>query len=147
MTNAVKRQMADLAKAPSEHYMARPTNDSNVLKWDGHICGAVGTPYEGGTFKFDMDFPADFPIRAPKVTFKTKIYHPGFLPDGDMCLELLKKEWTPKTKIKDILDALYSLIASPSPDMTLNSAVSDQLKNTPAEFEKTAREWTKQFAQ
>lgn len=32
-----------------------------------------GTAYEGGTFRFEMRFPAEYPFKPPKVNFLTKV--------------------------------------------------------------------------
>eukprot|EP00962_Isochrysis_galbana_P001556 scaffold402_cov96-Isochrysis_galbana.AAC.3 len=40
---------------------------SNLLHWAGMIKGPVGTPYEGGIFKVDIQLPSDYPFVPPKV--------------------------------------------------------------------------------
>ena len=37
------------------------------------IAGPEGTPYEGGKFKFDLKFPAEYPFKPPKISFSTKV--------------------------------------------------------------------------
>ena len=32
-----------------------------------------GTAYEGGVFRFEMRFPAEYPFKPPKVNFLTKV--------------------------------------------------------------------------
>jgi ubiquitin-conjugating enzyme E2 D/E len=34
------------------------------------------TVYEGGVFLVDIQIPPDFPFKAPKMNFRTKLYHP-----------------------------------------------------------------------
>jgi hypothetical protein len=41
------------------------------------LIGPEGTPYEGGKFKFDIKFPAEYPFKPPKINFSTKVHGPG----------------------------------------------------------------------
>ncbi len=49
-------------------------------------CDAVqeGTAYEGGKFRFELKFPAEYPFKPPKISFTTKVFLnpclPTFLP-------------------------------------------------------------------
>ena len=40
--------------------------------------GPKETVYEGGTFRFEVFLPDEYPMVAPKVLLRTKIYHPNF---------------------------------------------------------------------
>ncbi|KAI7733121.1 hypothetical protein M8C21_004112 [Ambrosia artemisiifolia] len=40
----------------------------------GTIPGPVGTPYEGGTFKIDIDLPDAYPFEPPRMKFATKVW-------------------------------------------------------------------------
>ena len=50
-------------------------DDINNLK--GSFMGPVGTPYEGGKYEVEIQIPAEYPFRPPKMQFKTKLWHPN----------------------------------------------------------------------
>lgn len=55
--------------------------------------------YGKGAFKVEMVFPAEYPFKPPKITFKTKIYHPNVDEKGQICLPIISTEnWKPATK-------------------------------------------------
>ena len=56
-------------------------------------------PYNKAAFKVQLDFPAEYPFKPPKVTFKTKIYHPNVDEKGQVCLPItMPDNWKPATK-------------------------------------------------
>ena len=69
-----------------------------VVTWTFHVlqdCEA----YNKGAFKIQIDFPAEYPFKPPKLTFKTKIYHPNIDEKGQVCLPIISAEnWKPATK-------------------------------------------------
>ena len=40
-------------------------------------CSPDDTPWEGGVFKLSLNFTEDYPNKAPKVKFITKMFHPN----------------------------------------------------------------------
>ena len=56
-------------------------------------------PYNKGAFKISIEFPSEYPFKPPKITFKTKIYHPNIDEKGQVCLPIINAEnWKPATK-------------------------------------------------
>lgn len=56
-------------------------------------------PYDKGAFRIEINFPAEYPFKPPKITFKTKIYHPNIDEKGQVCLPVISAEnWKPATK-------------------------------------------------
>lgn len=56
-------------------------------------------PYDKGAFRIEINFPTEYPFKPPKITFKTKIYHPNIDEKGQVCLPVISAEnWKPATK-------------------------------------------------
>ena len=47
----------------------------------------------------------DFPASPPRGFFLTKIYHPNVAPNGDICVNTLKRDWSAKVTISHVLQA------------------------------------------
>lgn len=63
----------------------------------------AGTPYAGGAFRVKLALGKDFPATPPKAYFLTKIFHPNVAPNGEICVNTLKRDWKPDLGIKHIL--------------------------------------------
>ena len=122
------------------------TVGQNVFQWKARIHGPPGTEYEGGVFILNINFPTDYPLRAPKCKFETKIYHPNIGPNGEICLNILGQNWKPIETIRNVLQNIYYLFETPEPEGALSAEIGAQYKNDLAAFKKTAAEWTKLYA-
>lgn len=123
--------------------------------------GPPDTPYDGGVFFFNIQFPQDYPFKAPKITLETKIYHPSFNKNGEFCIDILKDMWSAADNISKILSKTYDLIneydsqkcpcCGSDRDWDEKSNIDENmvplLKNNKKLFIKTAKEWTEKYAQ
>merc|ERR1719401_2912490 len=108
--------------------------------------GPPDSPYEGGVFFLDIQFPQDYPFKPPKVRFTTKIYHCNVNDQGGICLDILKGEWSPALTISKVLLSICSLLTDPNPDDPLVAEIARVYKNDKAKHDATAREWTRKDA-
>ena len=67
-------------------------------------------------------------MSPPKVIFTTTIYHPNIDKLGRICLDILKKQWSPALQIRAVLLSIQSLLSSPNPDDPLNNEAAEHWK-------------------
>lgn len=123
-----------------------PKSD-NLTNLIGTIPGPTGTPYEGGTFKIDINLPDGYPFEPPKMKFTTKVWHPNISSQsGAICLDILKDQWSPALTLKTALLSIQALLSAPEPDDPQDAVVAQQYLKDYQTFASTARYWTESFA-
>ena len=97
---AKKRLLTDFKRinqsqdTEDEGVLASPHED-DIMTWDCIIFGPENSVWENGVFKLQMIFTEEYPNKPPKVTMKTKVFHPNFYANGDICIDILKDQWSP----------------------------------------------------
>ena len=110
------KELTDLKKDCPETISAGPIDDNNMFHWQAMIMGPSDSPYQGGVFFLDIQFPPDYPFKPPKCQFKTKVYHPNINANGGICLDILKNQWSPALTTTKVLLSISSLLSDPNPD-------------------------------
>ena len=92
--------------------------DVNNLK--ALIVGPMDSPYTGGFFYFDINFPSNYPFSPPKITFLTPVrdlncrLHPNLYAEGKVCLSILNtwghNEWSPALSLEKIFITIQGLL-------------------------------------
>merc|ERR1719461_1453673 len=121
-TPSKRRLMRDfrrLQNDPPHGISASPLQD-NIMQWDAVIFGPDDSEFEGGTFKLNLSFTEDYPNKAPKVKFITKMFHPNIYANGAICLDILQHNWSPIYDISAILTSIQSLLTDPNPNSPAN---------------------------
>ena len=141
----LKKELKELTDEPLTGISAGIKQD-DILNWEATIIGPSKSPYAGGIFKLNIEFPSDYPFKPPKIKFSTKILHPNINIHGSICLDILSKNWSPALTISKVLLSICSLLDDPNPDDPLVPEIAEQyVKSRPA-YDMTARQWTENFA-
>lgn len=141
----IKKELQDLGRDPPAQCSAGPVEE-DLYHWHGSIMGPVDTPFEGGVFFLDIQFPTDYPFKPPKINFTTRIYHPNINTNGNICLDILRSQWSPALTISKVLLSICSLLTDPNPDDPLTPEIARLYKNDRQKYDKIAKEWTQKYA-
>lgn len=109
-------------------------DDSDIMKGYALIIGPSDTPYFGGNYFFEFNYPSDYPHSPPKVTYCTNGNNVRFNPNlyvcGKVCVSLLNTwrgdQWTSCQSISTVLLTLCTLL---SKDPLLNEPGVDKKHN------------------
>eukprot|EP01091_Cochliopodium_minus_P008979 TRINITY_DN2125_c0_g1_i1.p1 TRINITY_DN2125_c0_g1~~TRINITY_DN2125_c0_g1_i1.p1 ORF type:complete len:148 (-),score=30.31 TRINITY_DN2125_c0_g1_i1:72-515(-) len=141
----IQKELKELKKDPPSNCSAGPMGD-DLFHWTATIIGPDDSPYAGGVFFLDINFPADYPFKPPKVKFVTKVYHPNIASTGAICLDILKDNWSPALTISRVLLSISSLLTDPNPDDPLVPEIAKIYKTNREQFNANAKAWTLKMA-
>lgn len=141
----IQKELAEITLDPPPNCSAGPKGD-NLFEWVSTILGPPGTVYEGGVFFLDIHFTSEYPFKPPKVTFRTRIYHCNINSQGNICLDILKDNWSPALTISKVLLSICSLLTDCNPGDPLVGSIATLYLQNRQEHDRVARQWTKRFA-
>ena len=141
----LNKELKDLENDPSHDISAGPSAD-DMFAWRATIIGPPNTPYEGGVFFLDIKFPQDYPFKAPRILFQTKIYHCNVNDKGGISIEGFAGQWSPALTVRKLLLAVRSMMTDPNPDDPLVPDIAKLYKSNRKLHDKTAREWAIKYA-
>jgi ubiquitin-conjugating enzyme E2 A len=118
---------------------ASPANDDNLFSWNATIVGPDESPWEGGIFTLRLQFPDQYPDKAPRVKFTTEMFHPNIFPDGTLCLDIIQDKWKPIYTVSTILASIQSLLCDPNNDSPANVDAARLLASDPKEYKRRVR--------
>jgi len=118
----------------------------NIYKCSCSFNGPIDSPYTGGVFHLDITIPRDYPFKPPIVICLTPIYHPNFNQLGQICVDILKDNWSPALTIPRIVLSIVSLLTDPNSDNPLDLEIADVYKHNLPTYIKTAHLWTRKYA-
>lgn len=142
----LNKELLEMKNNPPLNCSAGPDDEDNLFKWTATIYGPEGSPYEGGIFILDIDFPSDYPFKPPKIIFKTKIFHCNINYQGFICLDILKEKWSPALTISKVLLSICSLLDDQNPNDPLEPEIANLYVDNQEEFIKKAKLYTHLYA-
>ncbi len=143
----LRTEVKELMDAPEEILSCSPVDPSTSLKaLEVKIRGPVNTPYENGVFVLDINCPDAYPFEPPKITMKTKVFHPNISSKGEICLDILQNNYSPVLGLKSFTLSIVSLLSDPNTDDFLVPEAADLYRNNREKFDIEARKWTRKYA-
>eukprot|EP01053_Blabericola_migrator_P008393 Blabericola_migrator_1__8392@NODE_436_length_8493_cov_87_644434_g342_i0_p5_GENE_NODE_436_length_8493_cov_87_644434_g342_i0NODE_436_length_8493_cov_87_644434_g342_i0_p5_ORF_typecomplete_len156_score0_26UQ_con/PF00179_26/5_1e44ProkE2_B/PF14461_6/1_5e07RWD/PF05773_22/0_13_NODE_436_length_8493_cov_87_644434_g342_i059466413 len=136
-------------------YHAHPEPDiqlsvsqNSLFDWDAVITGPRDTPFAGGKFKLKIKCPNDYPMLPPNIHFITPIFHPNVhWTTGEICLDVLKSNWTPAWTLQFVCRALIALMCDPNADSPLNCDAGNLVRSGDLRgYNSLARMYTVEYA-
>jgi ubiquitin-protein ligase len=93
-------------------------DDEDILKGYALIIGPKDTPYYGGFYFFEINYPANYPYSPPHVVYCTNgeniRFNPNLYTNGKVCVSILNtwrgEQWTPCQTISSLLLTLCTLL-------------------------------------
>ena len=141
----LNKELLELKNNPPSNCSAGLIDD-DIFHWQATIIGPEDTPYSGGIFELRIDFPQDYPFKPPNIIFITKIYHCNINVSGNICLDILKDQWSPALTISKVLLSICSLMNDQNPDDPLRPEAADMYVTNYELFVETAKRSTLLYA-
>jgi ubiquitin-conjugating enzyme E2 S len=141
VVKAITAELHDLQQRPCEGIRII-VNEDDIADVQAEIEGPTGTPYEGGVFRMRLCIGSDFPNTAPKGHFITKIWHPNVSKAGEICVNVLKRDWKPDLGLRHVLLVIRCLLIEPFPESALNEEAGMALLENYEEYSRYAKLWT-----
>jgi ubiquitin-conjugating enzyme E2 Z len=117
--NRLLRDVREVIKNPlTDNGIYYVHDDVEMLKGYALIIGPKETPYFGGNYFFEFNYPSDYPHSPPKITYCTNgdniRFNPNLYKCGKVCISLLNtwrgEQWTSCQTISTVLLTLCTLL-------------------------------------
>ena len=103
-----------------------------------HYINVEITPMTGiwknAVYNFNIIIPTTYPFDPPKCKLLEKIYHPNIDFQGNICLNILKFEWTPVLELSTVIFGFLHLFYNPNPNDQLNKIAGNNYNNDYHDF-------------
>ncbi|KAF9761326.1 putative ubiquitin-conjugating enzyme E2 [Nosema granulosis] len=152
-----EKEMLDDDRHTDTYFIAEPREvEGNVTfkVWDAFFyLRDENSLYKDTVLIAEMEFPEQYPLRPPKVTFLTKMFHPNIYPNGKVCISILDEDvagplgcgapedrWAPVQNIRTVLLSLVILLENPNIDSPANVDASKLLRDDEESYKKIVRD-------
>jgi peroxin-4 len=127
-TRRLRSEMNAMRKNPDKSIKLVP-DEEDIRQWKATILGPKDSPFEGYEFDMDVKVSKTYPNTPPSIRMITKCFHANIhFVTGEICLDILKKEWTPAWSLESACRAILCLLGEPAPDSPLNCDAGNMLR-------------------
>ncbi|OIR57567.1 MAG: ubiquitin conjugating enzyme E2 [Amphiamblys sp. WSBS2006] len=116
--NRLNEERKNWRKDHPAGFYARPSLEKNrtqnMFLWECGVPGGPGTVWEGGVYRLELVFTAEYPMVPPECYFSPPLFHPNVYIDGLVCLSILGKDWKASLTLKQILLGIQKLLGEPN---------------------------------
>jgi ubiquitin-conjugating enzyme E2 Z len=119
--NRLLKDIKNIIKNPlTDHGIYYTHDELDMLRGYALIIGPENTPYFGGFYFFEFNYPTDYPYSPPKVKYFTNSenirFNPNLYTCGKICISILNTwkgdQWTSCQTISTVLLTLCSLLCT-----------------------------------
>ncbi|MCP9258485.1 Ubiquitin-conjugating enzyme E2 L3 [Dirofilaria immitis] len=140
-------ELADIQETKLKLYKLEDAGKSDPNKWSVLLL-PDRWPYNVGGYKVEIKFTEEYPFKAPKIKFLTKMYHPNIDEKGQVSLPMvLSENWKPSIKIDQLLTALADLLCSPQLGCILRPDLAELYINDADAYNRNALEFCKHYSE
>jgi len=98
-------------------------DETNITHGWAVVCGCEDTPYHGGAFCFEVQFPDNYPFEPPVFTYLTNDgrtrFNPNLYKNGKVCLSLLNtwkgEPWSGVQSLLSVLQCIQTAVIHHEP--------------------------------
>ena len=107
----LKKEIESLDPLPNILFIPSPDND--LFSFTIAITAEEGY-WKGGTYSFQFNFPPNYPFKAPKMKCVEKIYHPNIDSEGNVCVSVLREDYSPALSLNHFIQSLLFILYTPN---------------------------------
>jgi ubiquitin-conjugating enzyme E2 M len=109
-------------------------DDKDIMNFKVTITPDKESWWYGESYVFTISITSKYNFEPPKVHCLTKIYHPNIDLQGNVCLNILRKEWNPVLNITTVIVGLNHLFLEPEPNDPLNHNAAQLMRENLDQF-------------